>query len=421
MYDNTSDNEKTIPQSPALPTEPSIPKVKPTVYSTSDFTTRRATPPPPPPAYRQSDVRDRANKRRSGGNSTSDWAWVIVAAALFGVVLVISFGAVVVIRSNQVPQEIIPTAESVAVLPTAVVDRTDFSNVVLGDSLVMPDGSLIELVPWDGQSRFTMVLVGLDRRPGETGLAYRTDTLMLVSIDPATNSIGILSIPRDLYVQVPGYSSLQRVNSPMVYGETNRPGTGPSLMMQTIQLNLGIRVNDYMAVDFQAFIDVVDAIGGIDVTTDYVINDPQYPNMNYGYDPFYLPSGTHHLDGYNALRFARTRHGDSDIQRAERQQQTMLAIRDRILNFNMLSQVLAQAPTLWSSLSDNVYTGLTFQQLVQLGLYVKDVPLENISLGVISYEYLIPYTTNDGASVLIPNRSRLGELMVEVFGATYAQ
>lgn len=427
MYDPQPDNEQTVPHGQnipqSIPTEPSIPKVTPPLYSTSDYSSRRTTPPPPPPSYRDSAVRDRARKRRTNGtpNGGGEWAWVIVAATLFGVIIVVSLGAVVLIRANQTPQEVIPTADVVASLPTPVIVNNDLSNIVLGDALVMADGSSIQLTPWDGQSRFTMVMVGLDRRPGETGLAYRTDTMMLISIDPIAKSIGVLSIPRDLYVQVPGYAALQRVNSPMVFGETNRPGGGPILMMQTVQLNLGMRVNDYVAVDFQAFIDVVNAIGGISVTTDYTINDPQYPNMNYGYDPFYLPAGTHLLDGYNALRFARTRHGDSDIQRAERQQATLLAVRDKLLNANMLPSLIAQAPSLWQSLSDNVYTGLTFEQMVQLGLYVKDIPLENIELGVINYEYLIPYTTEDGASVLIPNRARLGTLMVNTFGASYSQ
>jgi polyisoprenyl-teichoic acid--peptidoglycan teichoic acid transferase len=426
MYDPQPDNEQTVPHGQNIPqnipTEPSIPKVTPPLYSTSDYSSRRTTPPPPPPNYRDSAARDRARKRRTNGTTSGgEWAWVIVAATLFGVIIVVSLGAVVLIRANQTPQEIIPTADVIASLPTPVIVNNDLSNIVLGDALVMADGSSIKLTPWDGQSRFTMVMVGLDRRPGETGLAYRTDTMMLVSIDPVAKSIGVLSIPRDLYVQVPGYAALQRVNSPMVFGETSRPGGGPILMMQTVQLNLGMRVNDYVAVDFQAFIDVVNAIGGITVTTDYTINDPQYPNMNYGYDPFYLPAGTHLLDGYNALRFARTRHGDSDIQRAERQQATLLAVRDKLLNANMLPSFIAQAPSLWQSLSDNVYTGLTFEQMVQLGLYMKDIPLESIQLGVINYEYLIPYTTEDGASVLIPNRAKLGTLMVNTFGASYSQ
>jgi LCP family protein required for cell wall assembly len=424
MFDSQQDDDTLLPHTQGVPTEPSIPKATPpVVYSTSAYSTRRSTPPPPPPAaYRDSGIRERSRRRRaSRGGGLSEWAWVVVAAALFGIVLVVSLGAVVVIRANQLPQEILPTADILASLPTPVVADSGASGAVLAESLIMPDGSNIRLTPWDGKSRFTMVLVGLDRRPGETGLAYRTDTMMLISIDPATQRIGVLSIPRDLYVQIPGYGSLQRVNSPMVYGETRQPGYGPTLMMQTVQLNLGIRVHDYVAVDFKAFIDIVDAIGGITVTTNYTINDRLYPDMNYGYDPFYLPAGTHQLNGYDALRFARTRHGDSDIQRAERQQQTIMAIRDKVLNFGQLPSLIGQAPALWQSLSNNVYTGLTFEQLIQLGLYVKDIPSENITMGVIGFEYLLPYTTPDGASVLIPNRARLGELMLEVFGPTYTQ
>ena len=424
MFDQPPDDGATIPgrTSIGMPTEPSIPKASPpTVYSTSAYTTHRSAPPPPPPMSSESGARERARKRRSSRGSATEWAWVIVAAALFGIVIVVSLGAVVVIRANQLPQEFVPTADVVAALPTAVIADNSANSGQLAESLILPDGSNIQLVPWDGKSRFTMILVGLDRRPGETGLAYRTDTMMLVSIDPIAQSMGVLSIPRDLYVQIPGYNSLQRVNTPMVYGETRQPGYGPTLMMQTVQLNLGIRVNEYLAVDFQAFIDFVDAIGGIDVTTDYTISDQLYPNMNYGYDPFYLPAGTHSLAGYDALRFARTRHGDSDIQRAERQQQTLLAIRDKILNFGQLPQLVGQAPAIWNSLQGKLYTGLSFEQVIQLGLYVKDIPLENIKLGVIGYEYLIPYTTGEGASVLVPNRASLGTLMVDVFGASYTQ
>ena len=135
-----------------------------------------------------------------------------------------------------------------------------------------------------GSRVFTVLMLGLDRRPGDTGLAYRTDTMIIVSLDPTTNQIGILSIPRDLYVPVPGYAALQRVNTPMALG-------GPTLAMQTVQYNLGIRVHDYVVVDFDAVIGIVDAIGGIEVTTDYVINDPRYPDMKLRLRPVLFTCG----------------------------------------------------------------------------------------------------------------------------------
>lgn len=395
----------------------------PSVYSTRYYSQKDSSPPPPPP-LRESTARERIRRKRHMKNTAGEWAWVFVAAVLFAVVLVVSLSAFMYVRATQNDIIVVPTADIASLLPTPVIAMSDFSDqpVSTGETLTMPDGSTIELVPWDGTGRFTVVVAGLDRRPNETGLAYRTDTMMVVSIDPKTQSIGVLSLPRDLYVQVPGYSELQRVNSPMVFGENRAPGYGPTLMMQTVQLNLGIRIHDYVLVDFQAFIDFVDAIGGITIENPHTINDPAYPSFDYGYDPFYLEAGTHTLNGYNALRYARTRHGDSDIQRASRQQQVIYAIRERILGADILPQLISQAPLIWTTLQDNVYTGMSLQQVIQLALYVKDIPLQNIEMSVINYDYLRSYTVpSSGAQVLIPNRSRLGDLMVNTFGDTYSQ
>ena len=396
-----------------------IPAPQPT-YSTSQYLEKRGTNAAGDyDSEQMRQVRRRRSRYRSG---LSEWAWVVIAGALFSVVLIMSLSAFLLVKAAQEAPEIVPTADISAALPTPVLALSDYANEVgmdIGETLLLADGTSIVLEPWDGQSRFTMIVVGLDRRPGDTGLTYRTDTMMLVSLDPTTHSLGILSIPRDLYVDVPGYSSLLRINTPMFYGENQRPGYGPVLMMQTVQRNFGIRVNEYLAVDFQAFIDVVDAIGGVDITIDYTINDPSYPDMNYGYDPFYLAAGTHQLAGYDALRFARTRHGDSDINRAERQQQVIFAIRDKILRADMVPTLILQAPAFWQAWEEHVYTGLNLEQIIQLGLYAKDIDTENIVTGIMDYYYLQPYTTSDGQAVLIPNRNRMADLMVEVFGSNY--
>lgn len=379
-------------------------------------------PPPPPPMMRETAARERVRKRRSRSRG-GEWAWVIIAMALLSVVVVFSMSAFILLRASSTPSETLATAA--AVLPTPVDVNTGLGGVGAAEGgaqqFTLNDGRSILLTPWDGTSRFTVLVVGLDRRPGETGLAYRTDTMMLVSLDPATLSLGILSIPRDLYVEVPGYSELQRVNSAMVLGELQQPGYGPELMKQTVQYNLGIRVHDYVAVDFNTFISIVDAVGGVDMDIPYTINDPQYPDMNYGYDPFYIQAGFQHLDGITALKYARTRHGDSDFGRASRQQDVLYAIRDRVLSLNMLPQLVVQAPTIWNAVSQGVSTGLTLDQILQLVWYMKDIPGGNIRTGVIDESYAVNYTTSRGASVLIPDRARLGTLMVEVFGANYSQ
>ncbi len=392
------------------------------------FDKDRANVPPPPTTSmyppKESAARKRSRQRVvSGGQATSGWALVIAASTLVMLALFVTMAVVLYLTIYEQEQEVLPTA--VLQLPTAVSARQDFSDVdislISGSSLMLDDGREIVIEPWDGESRFTVLMMGLDRRPGENGLAYRTDTMMVVSLDPATDSIGILSIPRDLYVPVPGYSEYQRINSAMVLGELQRTGNGPTLAMQTVQSNLGIRINDYVAVDFQAFINFVDTIGGIEITTNYTINDSTYPNMYYGYDPFYLPAGTHQLDGATALKYARTRHGSSDFQRALRQQEVLYAVRDKVLQPGVLAQLIVQSPTLYEQYQEDISTGLTLDQMIQLTLYLKDIPTENINTGVIDQRYISNYTTQSGAQVLVPNRYALGPLMVEVFGDNYNQ
>lgn len=379
-------------------------------------------PPPPPSLARESAARERVRRRRvRGGGAGGEWAWVIIAGALLSVVVIIGMVILLIFQTANAEPEVLPTAAmDLSTLPTAVSFRSDLNGVATGKTITLDDGYSMILQPWDGQSRYTVLMMGLDRRPNETGLTYRTDTMILVSLDPTSKRIGILSIPRDLYVAFPGYPARQRVNSAMVIGEGNGIG-GPQFTMQTLQYNLGIRIHDYLVVDFKAVTDVVDAIGGIEVTIDYNIYDPAYPDMNYGYDPFYLEAGTHLLDGRNALKFARTRHGDSDIERARRQQQVIYAVRDRVLSLNMLPQLILQAPALLSSMENNVYTSIDVPRMIELSWYAKDIPEENIISGVLDYRYLSNYTTESGEQVLIVNSSTLPNLMIDVFGSNYSE
>lgn len=379
--------------------------------------------PPPPSNLRASAARQRSRKRAVRGTN-QDWAWVIVAGALLMIVFLIGASIIFLLQTTTTAPTVIPTATlDVAMLPPAVDLRgrspVNPANAQTGDIILLNDGTPLELKAWDGTSRFTILLMGMDRRPNAQGYAFLTDTLMLISIDPTTYSIGVLSIPRDLYVQIPGYASPQRINTALALGETRAPGTGATLAMQTIQNNLGMRVNEYVLVDFQTVIDVVNAVGGITITTDYIINDRTYPDMNYGYDPFYLPAGTHTLDGINALKFARTRHGDSDIERTRRQQEVVMAIRDKVTSLNMLPSLIVQAPSLMASLSDNLKTGLSLNEIIQLAWLVKDIPQENITLRVVDYRYLQNHTTARGEQVLIPYQNMLPSLLIETFGENY--
>ncbi len=371
--------------------------------------------------YRTQTVPPHA-RRRSRKRGGMDWAWVVVAVALVGITLVASLTLFAILRGGrEAAGSGLTAAEatSVVMIPTLVQNLE-----IAGAAPVQPttDPAALAIQPWNGSERFTILLMGWDRRPNDPpDEAYRTDTMILASVDPVTASIGLLSIPRDLYVTVPGYSQPQRVNSAYVLGELLQPGYGSDLTMQTVQYNLGMRIHDYLLVDFNTFITVIDAIGGVDIDNPTTINDPYYPNMFNGYDPFYLPAGHYHLDGTTALKYARTRHGSSDFDRADRQQQVILAVRDQVLNVANLPNLLAAAPPIWASVQSGIRTGLTFDQLMQLAWYIKDIPMSSIRTGVIDERYTSFYTTPRGESVLIPDRYSIGSLLVEVFGANYAQ
>lgn len=267
--------------------------------------------------------------------------------------------------------------------------------------------------PWQGSQRITVLLMGIDRRPGDPFIS-RTDTMMLLSFNPATNQASILSVPRDLYVVIPGYGR-DRINTAFVYGARgNNPAGGAALSMQTITYNLGIPIDHYILVDFNAVVQTVDALGGIDVNVPFDIYDPTYPDMYYGYDPLYIPAGWQHMDGALALKYARTRHVDNDFGRAQRQQQVVLAVRDHMLNMGV-GDLLRQVPFLFQQVGEGVRTDLSLDQILRLAKTASDIPAENIRSDVLDYDYVISYTTEAGASVLVLVNDKAASLIQSLF------
>ena len=267
--------------------------------------------------------------------------------------------------------------------------------------------------PWTGEDRVNILLMGIDRRPGEAFIS-RTDSMILASIDPVNKTASMLSIPRDLYVVIPGYGR-DRINTAFVYGAAgDNPVAGAAMAMQTVEYNLGVPVHHYIMVDFSAVTNGIDALGGIDVYVPTEINDPTYPDMNYGFDPLYIPAGLQHLDGATALKYARTRHGDSDINRAHRQQQVILAARDKALGLGV-ANMMTRAPSLYSQLERGIRTDLSLDQLIKLANVASQVPEDNIRNEVIGFDLVTSYRTEKGASVLILDNEKVAPLIQGLF------
>lgn len=266
---------------------------------------------------------------------------------------------------------------------------------------------------FDDTNRVNILLMGIDRRPGEPFIS-RTDSIMIISLNQEDETVSILSVPRDLYVVIPGRGR-DRINTAFVYGASDgNPANGAALSMQTIEYNLGIRLDHYVLVDFAAVINGVNALGGIDVNVPFNLSDPTYPDMNYGYDPLFIPAGVQHFDGTLALKYARTRHADSDFGRAQRQQQVVLAVRDKLMNMG-ITELLRQAPTLWQQVEQGIRSDLSLEELVQLGILAHDIPSESIRNEVLNQNYVSNYTTETGAQVLILSNEKAAPLIESLF------
>jgi LCP family protein required for cell wall assembly len=242
--------------------------------------------------------------------------------------------------------------------------------------------------------------------------------MILVTLDPVTMRGGVLSIPRDLWVHIPGYTE-NRINTAHMLGDAyQHPGGGPALAVETVEYNLGVEIDYYVRFNFQAFVELVDRIGGIDVVVPEDIVDPLYPDYNYGYDPLYISAGPHHFFGEEALKYARTRHSTGgDFDRARRQQQVITAIFDRVTSFNLLPQLAIQAPDILNILENSVKIDpkLQLDEVIALANLGTQVDLDNISFRVIDESCTLFKVTPDEMMILVPLRDKIREVRDEVF------
>ena len=264
--------------------------------------------------------------------------------------------------------------------------------------------------------RVNILLLGTDKRTTEIG-PCRTDTMIVLTVDPQSKTAGMLSIPRDLWVSIPGYSE-GRINTAHFIGDRDRyPGGGPALAKKAVQYTLGVPIHYYVRVNFEGFERLLDAIGGITVDVPEHILDTKFPDGNFGYMTVDIPAGMQHMGGETALQYARTRHGSSDFARARRQQQVIKAVRDKVLSLDL---PLTRIPEMLKIVGGSVQTDLSLNEMYSLAKLAREIPMQSLQGGVIDESMTTTQITPDGADVLIPNRARIRELVNQIFGGAGA-
>ena len=244
--------------------------------------------------------------------------------------------------------------------------------------------------------RTNVLLLGTDDSP-ERGSVGRTDTIILATFIPLRPYVGMLSIPRDLWVTIPNVGE-QRINTAYFFAEANQPGTGSQAALQTIRNNFGISVHYYAILHMLGLTSVVDTVGGVDINLTAPIGG--------------FPAGSHHLNGEEALSFVRERSSSDDFSRM---------VRTQILLAALLKQVIQPShwislPRFIISLSQVVDTNIPLWRWPRLLFALLRAFLFGIDSQTITREMVTPFQTSQGAQVLAPNWDAINPLLKKMFG-----
>lgn len=248
-----------------------------------------------------------------------------------------------------------------------------------------------------------VLLVGVDQGK------YLADSIMVASIDSQAKSVSLLSIPRDLYVAIPGHGH-DKINAAHSLGQqaaeaNGDKAAGPNLLARTISATLGIPVHYFVRLDFDGFRQIIDALGGIDLTVEKAIRDPYYPDGTDGYITYSVKAGPQHMTGEQALKFARSRETSSDFDRAARQQKIFSAVKAKIMTVALLANP-AKATRIVTLAGNHILTDLSARDLTALIALEKDWGDPAIYTQVLdnseSLGLLKNGTSAAGAYILIP-------------------
>jgi LCP family protein required for cell wall assembly len=260
---------------------------------------------------------------------------------------------------------------------------------------------------------YTVLIIGLDRRPTETG-ASRTDSVLLLRIDPNKHKASFLSIPRDTMMQIPASDGTyfnDRINTAFVYNYSDEdPEAAPRATMETIEHNLGIKIDHYIVFDQRSSAALIDSLGGVTIDNPTEFGQDNYSDDDVNVVPQFFPVGELHLDGYQAVAYGRIREGSSDFDRIERQQR----VASSLISSAASPMTLFKLPKLWDAYKETVDTDMSARQTAGVLSMLKrvsddDLKTKSLADAAVSCSYCT-------ASIQLLDPVKAQEIIAEAFG-----
>ena len=364
-------------------------------------------------ARTQSQSMDRSRQRRVN-NLT------LILGAVFLIVAVITAIVAFKVVGDLVRSWTMTPLDGIAI-PTLPAEVNWQGTPMPGTDVVLQPAAGPAPVTWDGTSRITILIIGLDARDLEAKTeASRSDTMLLLTLDPISKTAGMLSVPRDMWVNIPPpVNKYAKINTAYYLGDLLKlPGGGPAMAVKTVQSFLGVPIQYYAQIDFQAFEKFIDTIGGINVTVSQEMDiDPLGKTKDGKSNTIHLVPGRVHLDGPAALGFARNRHDltGGDFDRASNQQEVIMGIREKILRVNMLPTLVSKAAQIYQDLSNGIHTNLTLDQVIKLAMFGINIQPDHIKKSVLGPNEVDFAKSADGLDILIPKPDQIRLVRDEVF------
>ena len=271
--------------------------------------------------------------------------------------------------------------------------------------------------------RVTVLLVGVDFAPGRDH--HLTDTMLVATLDPQTDEVAMISVPRDLYGVPLGDGRIynDKLNSLMARASQDSatyPKGGPGSLKAAVGALLGTRIHYFAAIDMEGMRQLIDSVGGVDVVVERTINDTGYRDTVTGRRGFFIEAGPRHLDGETAMAFVRSRQaaGENDFTRAERQQQVLTAIAEKLTAGNLLVTL----PGLLDTVRDNVATDIPSRRIAEVAAAAEEADLRNVERVVLTPDdgYVWVEPASAAGYVLHPNLDVIRALGERIFGSSTA-